>query len=94
MIKNVDYLRVPTLHEIYRSRTSKSGWNRETLAMWGIPWPPPRGWLKRLKQRARAQNQLSELNTLIRSQKTDSRSTVLEYSIASRPIKFMRLKRK
>jgi len=34
--------------EIEAARTPRGGWTRETLAGWGIPWPPPPGWRKRL----------------------------------------------
>lgn len=39
---------VPTPSEIEAARTPRGGWTRETLAGWGVPWPPPRGWLKAL----------------------------------------------
>jgi hypothetical protein len=29
-------------------KTPRGGWTRETLASLGVPWPPPRGWRKRL----------------------------------------------
>lgn len=25
-----------------------TGWTKPKLASWGVPWPPPRGWRKRL----------------------------------------------
>jgi hypothetical protein len=36
----------PTISEaeIMAKRTPRGGWTRATLAAWGIPWPPPRGW--------------------------------------------------
>jgi hypothetical protein len=37
-----------TAAEIDAARTTKGGWTRETLAHWGVPWPPPRGWRKKL----------------------------------------------
>lgn len=30
--------------EIEAKRTRGGGWTRETLAAWGVPWPPPKGW--------------------------------------------------
>jgi hypothetical protein len=24
--------------------TPGGGWTKETLAGWGVPWPPPKGW--------------------------------------------------
>lgn len=34
--------------EIETSRSPRGGWTRETLAQWGVPWPPPKGWRKAL----------------------------------------------
>lgn len=33
-----------TENEIMNARTPAGGWTRETLAQWGVPWPPPKGW--------------------------------------------------
>jgi len=30
--------------EIMAARTKNGGWTRATLASWGVPWPPPKGW--------------------------------------------------
>ena len=38
----------PTLEEIAKAKTSKGGFNKEDLERWGIPWPPKKGWLKKL----------------------------------------------
>lgn len=43
----------PTAEEIEAARTEKGGYNAATLAQWGVPWPPPKGW----KQRLLAQNE-------------------------------------
>jgi hypothetical protein len=34
--------------EIEAAKSPKGGWKRETLAEWGVPWPPPKGWRKKL----------------------------------------------
>lgn len=39
---------MPTKEEIENARTAKGGWTREQLARWGVSWPPPKGWKKRL----------------------------------------------
>ena len=39
----------PTAEEIEAARTPAGGWTRATLAGWGVPWPPPKGWRKRLE---------------------------------------------
>lgn len=33
-----------TADEIEAAKSPKGGWKRETLAQWGVPWPPPKGW--------------------------------------------------
>lgn len=33
-----------TEEEIESQKTENGGWTRETLAQWGVPWPPPKGW--------------------------------------------------
>lgn len=37
-----------SLNEIYAARTPAGGWTKETLAKWGVPWPPKKGWKGRL----------------------------------------------
>jgi hypothetical protein len=36
------------LAEIEARRTSRGGFTRETLEIWGVPWPPPKGWKEEL----------------------------------------------
>ncbi len=33
-----------TLEEVMNQQTEAGGWTKETLAQWGVPWPPPKGW--------------------------------------------------
>ena len=37
-----------TREEIEAARTPKGGWTRAQLEVWGVPWPPPKGWLRAL----------------------------------------------
>lgn len=37
-----------TAPEIDAQRSERGGWTRATLAGWGVPWPPPKGWRKAL----------------------------------------------
>lgn len=37
-----------TAAEIEAAMTKKGGWTRETLAGWGVSWPPPKGWRDKL----------------------------------------------
>lgn len=41
---------MPTSEEIEAARTRRGGWTQAQLAEWGVPWPPPRGWRKKLEQ--------------------------------------------
>lgn len=38
----------PTAEEIEAAKTPAGGWTRAILAAWGVPWPPPKGWRRRL----------------------------------------------
>ena len=40
---------MPTEKEIDEAKTEAGGWTRETLAAWGVPWPPPKDWKKNLE---------------------------------------------
>ena len=37
-----------TIAEIEAGRTPAGGWTKKQLAEWGVPWPPPKGWKRRL----------------------------------------------
>jgi hypothetical protein len=37
-----------TLDEIEAGKSQRGGWTRTTLAGWGVPWPPPKGWKDQL----------------------------------------------
>lgn len=45
----------PTREEIEAAATEHGGYTRAQLQEWGIPWPPPRGWRKRLLRAADSQ---------------------------------------
>lgn len=47
---------MPTSDEIEAARTQAGGWTKAQLAEWGVPWPPPKGWRKRLLSEARKEN--------------------------------------
>ena len=38
----------PSKAEIEAGRSEAGGFSRATLAKWGVPWPPPKGWRKAL----------------------------------------------
>ena len=48
-IGGVAMTHIPTAEEIKAAMTVRGGWTRATLAQWGVPWPPPRGWRKTLE---------------------------------------------
>src|SRR3954454_9975275 len=37
-----------TRQELEAGKTPAGGYNRRQLALWGIPWPPPKGWQQQL----------------------------------------------
>lgn len=39
---------LPSPEEIEAAKTRRGGWTRNQLAQWGVPWPPPKGWRRRL----------------------------------------------
>lgn len=39
---------MPTKAEIEAGRSPAGGWTKAQLAEWGIPWPPPKGWKRKL----------------------------------------------
>lgn len=45
-------MNVPSPEEVEAARTPNGGWTRETLAQWGVPWPPPKGWRRELLRAA------------------------------------------
>lgn len=36
--------------DVRAAMTPAGSWTAETLAAWGVPWPPPKGWRKRLTE--------------------------------------------
>lgn len=42
-------VRRPSAAEIEAAKSPAGGFSRATLAAWGVPWPPPKGWRKRLE---------------------------------------------
>jgi hypothetical protein len=39
---------MPTEEEIEAARSPRGGWTRKTLAKWGVGWPPPKGWKRKI----------------------------------------------
>jgi len=37
-----------TLEEIMAARTPRGSWTKVQLQAWGVPWPPQKGWAKKL----------------------------------------------
>lgn len=46
---------IPSPDEVAAAQSGVGGWNRETLATWGVSWPPPKGWRQELDEAWRAQ---------------------------------------
>ncbi|MEK6281885.1 MAG: hypothetical protein AABN95_16145 [Acidobacteriota bacterium] len=45
-------LTVLTDADIEKGKSARGGFTRKQLARWGVPWPPPKGWRKRLTGKA------------------------------------------
>jgi hypothetical protein len=41
----------PSPAEVLAARTPKGGWTKAQMIVWGLPWPPPKGWRKDLERR-------------------------------------------
>ncbi len=50
--------------EIEAARTERGGWTRETLEGWGVPWPPPAGWLENLNKAYRFRSDIEHYYSL------------------------------
>ena len=42
--------RWPTPQQVEKAKTKRGGWTKATLASWGVPWPPPPGWRRKIEQ--------------------------------------------
>ncbi len=42
-------MQIVTDEQIEAGKSPRGGWTRKTLARWGVPWPPPRGWRTALR---------------------------------------------
>ena len=45
---------IPTEDEIQAAHTPNGGWTKAQLEEWGVSWPPPKGWKKKLVEQSRA----------------------------------------
>lgn len=43
-----------TKEEIMAAQTPNGGWTKETLAKWGVAWPPKKGWKAELIKKSEA----------------------------------------
>jgi hypothetical protein len=34
--------------QIEAAKSPRGAWTKKTLAAWGVPWPPPKGWRRAL----------------------------------------------
>lgn len=51
---------IPSPDEVLAARTAKGGWTKETLASWGVSWPPPKGWKEALADAWRDEQEKSK----------------------------------
>lgn len=45
---------LPSPEIIENARSARGGWTQSTLAAWGVPWPPPKGWRADLERQWKA----------------------------------------
>jgi hypothetical protein len=45
--------------EIIAAMSPKGGWKAKTLSAWGVPWPPPHGWRRKLVENFEANSSRS-----------------------------------
>ncbi len=50
-LSDVKDVYLPSPQEILAHRSGTGGWKKATLARWGVPWPPPKGWKADLEAR-------------------------------------------
>lgn len=53
---------LPSPAEIEAAMSPDGGHSKEVLAQWGVPWPPPRHWRKKLEAAWKAEQWNSKLN--------------------------------
>ena len=41
--------RIVTDEQIEAAKSPRGAWTKATLASWGVPWPPPKGWRTALR---------------------------------------------
>jgi hypothetical protein len=58
---------LPSKAEIESKRTPKGGFTRQQLAAWGVPWPPPKGWLADLLKGKRPEPEPAPIATDVAS---------------------------
>ena len=49
-------IKAPSPREVLRKRTPAGAWSAKQLSEWGVPWPPPKGWRKKLKAQWEREN--------------------------------------
>lgn len=58
---------IPSPDDVQAAQSERGGWSKDTLAGWGIPWPPKKGWRARLRreweQQQAARKRLVSLGT-------------------------------
>ena len=55
--ETVPSVALPTPAEVNAARTRSGGWTRATLAGWGVPCPPPKGWRQVLERERTGQGE-------------------------------------
>jgi len=59
------------------AQTPAGGWTRKTLAQWGVPWPPPKGWKNNLIRKSEKDDQSKTIRKIRRVKR--SRPTEIDW---------------
>lgn len=51
---------IPSEAEIEAASSAAGGWDRKTLARWGVAWPPPKGWKAELLAKSQSRHEAGD----------------------------------
>jgi hypothetical protein len=49
-VVEIEQIKTPSPDDVQAAMTPRGGWTRAQLAVWGVAWPPPKGWRKLLRE--------------------------------------------
>ena len=64
--------------DILRLRSAAGGWSRAQLALLGVPWPPPAGWLDQLEGSLVSRDVLRRCGEMRKQRPARDRATTMD----------------